>query len=124
MSPSETPKSKSVGDSFNNMNPNGKSLTLVVVGYIVTMVVSVFIIAFAIMNLMDVSNCNTMSQALVVLWIILAIVFLTSLVLVAVMTRKFFPSPSGCLPFAAVYGIVLLVSYVIMAFCLMVAFNC
>jgi len=124
MSPSETPKTKAVADSFNNMNPSGKSLTLVVVAYIVTMVVSVFIIAFAIMTLMEVSNCNTMSQALVVLWIILAIVFLTSLVLVAVMTRKFYTSSSGCLPIAAVYGAVLLVSYVFMAFCLMVAFNC
>jgi hypothetical protein len=124
MSTSESPENKSISDSFKEMNPSGKSLTLVVAAYIFTMVVSVFIIAFAIMGLMDVSNCSTMSQALVVLWIVLAVVFLTSLVVVAVLTRRYYESSSGCLPFAGVYGAVLLVSYVFMSFCLMVAFNC
>lgn len=124
MSSSLASKMKAVVDSFNKMNANAKSLTLAIGAYIVTMVVSVFIIAFAIMILMEVSNCNTMSQALVMLWITLAVLFLTSIVLVAAVMRKFYTSSSGCLPIVAVYGAVLLVSYVFMAFCLMVAFNC
>jgi hypothetical protein len=86
--------------------------------------VAIFIIAFAIMILMGTNSCSTMGQGLVVLWITIAAVFLTSVIVVRAMAWKITPSFAGRLAIVAMHSAALLVSYVIIAFGLLVAFNC
>jgi hypothetical protein len=124
MSSSLTSKIKAVADSHKKMNANAKSLTLVVGAYVVTMGVAVFIIAFAIMILMGTTHCSTMSQALMALGSTIAMVFLTSIIVVGVAVWKIYPSFAGRLVIMAVYGAAMLVSYVVIAFGLLVVFNC
>lgn len=126
MSPSSTPKMKTVVDSFNKMSAGAKSLTVIVGTYVVTIGLAVLISVFAIviLILMGVTHCTTMIQALVGLWVILAAVFLTSVVVVGLVARKIYPGFGGRLAVLAVYGVAMLVSYACFAFGLMVAFNC
>lgn len=126
MSSSSTPESKGIVASFNKMNPNAKMLTLMVGGYVVTIALAIAIIVSAIIILYgaEVSNCSTMSKALVALWIMLGALFLSSVALIEVAAWKTYPSCGGRLAVLAAYGIVLLVSYVVLAFGLMVVFNC
>lgn len=126
MSSSSTPKSKGLVDSFNNMNPNAKMLTLMVGGFVITigLAIAIIVIAIVILYGAEVSNCSTMSQALVALWIILGALFLSSVALVEVAAWKTYPGCGGRLAVLAAYGTALLVSYVVLAFGLMIAFNC
>jgi hypothetical protein len=126
MSSSSNPNSKGIVDSFNKMNPNAKMLTLMVGGYVFTIGLAVIIIALAIVILisLEVTNCSTMSQAMLGLWMILALVFLTSLILIGVVAWKIYSGFGGRLAVLAVYGIAMLMSFACFAFGLMVLFNC
>lgn len=126
MSSSSTPESKGVVDSFNKMNPNAKMLTLIVGGFIITIGLAIAIIIIAIIILVgaEVSNCSTMNKALVTLWIVLGALFLSSVALIEVAAWKTYPGCGGRLAVLAAYGIALLVSYVVLAFGLMILFNC
>ncbi|MCP4168881.1 MAG: hypothetical protein GY759_23705 [Chloroflexi bacterium] len=107
------------------MSTNSKGVLLVVGAYIVTMGVAVLIVTIAIMILlMGTHGCSTMGRALLVLWITIAAVFLASAVVVRVAAWKIIPSSAGRLAIMATYGVAMLVSYVVIAFGLMVAFNC
>jgi hypothetical protein len=107
------------------MNTGPKGVLLIVGTYIVTMGVTVFIALLAIMFLMmEAHSCNTMSQALVTLWVTIAVVFLVSTIVVGVVTWKIVAGIAGRLAIMAVYGVMMLASYVVFAFGLMVAFNC
>ena len=126
MSSSSTPESKGVVDSFNKMNPNAKMLTLIVGGFIITIGLAIAIIIIAVIILVgaEVSNCSTMNKALVTLWIVLGALFLSSVALIEVAAWKTYPGCGGRLAVLAAYGIALLVSYVVLAFGLMILFNC
>lgn len=126
MSSSSVPESKGIVASFNNMNPNAKMLTLMVGGYLFTIVLAIAIIIIAIMILYgaDITNCSTLSMAMVGLWIILGGVFIASLGLVEAFAWKTYPGCGARLAVLIAYGLALLVSYVVLAFGLMIVFNC
>lgn len=126
MSSSPTPKSKGIVDSIRRMNPNAKMLTLGVGGYIVTIGLAIAIIVIGITILVGTGtgNCSTMSNALVGLWTILGGVFLTSVILIGVAAWKTYPGCGSRMIVLAAYGFASLVSFVFLAFFLMVAFNC
>ena len=65
-----------------------------------------------------------MSQALVVMWIIIAVVFLISVIVVGVVAQKIDPGFAVRFAIVTLFGIALLVSYIVIAFGLLVLFNC
>jgi hypothetical protein len=89
------------------------------------MAVAVFIIAIAlIIILMRSYSCSAISQAMLVLLGTIAAVFLVSVAVVGVVARKIVASIAGRLAIVAVCGVLMLASYVVIAFGLMVIFNC
>jgi len=112
-------------DMFGKMSTGAKGALLVVGAYVVTIGVAVFIAVLAIMILMMGSHsCSTMGQALVALWVTIAAVFLASAAVVGVVAWKIVEGTVGRLAIVGVYGVVTFASYVVIAFVLMVAFNC
>ena len=114
-------------DLFTNrstkMSTGAKGILLVVGAYISTMAVAAFT-SLAIMILMAPHSCSAMGRALLVLWGTIAGVFLVSVAMVGVVAWKIVAGVAGRLAIVAVYGVVMLASYVVIAFGLMVAFNC
>ena len=108
------------------MNTGLKGILLVFGAYIVTIVVAILIIAISIIILIatSVTNCNTIATAMLVLWVIIAALFLVSLLVVRAIARKLTLSKEKRIAAMVAYGVVLLASYVVIAFGLMVAFNC
>jgi hypothetical protein len=106
------------------LNTGTKGALLVVCTYIVTFGVTICIIALAIATFIDTTSCGSVSRALPVLWGTIAVVFLAGVIVVGILTWKIIPSLVGRLVVMAVYGMAMLVSYVGIAFGLMVAFNC
>jgi hypothetical protein len=107
------------------MNTNAKGVLLVIGAYIVTIMVTILIVTLAIIILMMGSyNCKDMGRALLVLWTTIAVVFVASGIVAGVMTWKAIPSVVGRWAIVVAYAAAMLVSYVIIAFGLMVIFNC
>jgi len=117
-----------VGNLFTIMSRKmniGAKGALVVGAYVVTMGVAIFIALLAIIILMmEPHSCSTMGRALLVLWVTIAAVFLASAAVVGVVAWKIVADTAGRLAIVAVYGVMMLASYVVIAFGLMVAFNC
>ena len=112
-------------NTSGKMNSGAKGVLLAIGAYVVTMGVAFFIAVLAIIILMMGSpSCSTMGQVLVVLWVIIAAVFLASAAVVGVVAWKIVAGIAGRLAIVAVYGVVMLASYVVIAFGLMVVFNC
>lgn len=109
---------------FSNMNTGTKGVLLVVGAYIITTIITIFIIVISLMFMIDTHSCNTMGDALLTLWGIIAIVFLVSFVLVGIVAWKIIPTTVGRLVTVSVHGVSLLVTYVGFAFGLLVVFNC
>ena len=107
-----------------NKNDGAKSVLLVIGAYIVTLMVTILIIGLATTNFIDTTKCSSLSRALLVLWGTIAVVFLASIFVVRVITWKIIQSTSGRLVIVAVYGAVMLVSFAVLAFMLLVLFNC
>ena len=97
---------------------------MVVGAYVVTMGLVACIVTLAIMTLMGEHSCSVMSRALLVLWATIGAVFLASVVVVKVLAWEVIPSVGGRLATVVAHGVALLVSYIVIAFGLMVAFNC
>ena len=108
----------------NKMNTGTKGVLLVIGAYIVTFGVTICIITLAIAIFIDTTSCGAVSRALPALWGTVAVVFLVSGVVVGVVAWKVIQGLAGRLAVMAVYGVVMLVSYVGIAFGLLVAFNC
>ena len=108
------------------MNTDAKGVLLVAGTYIVTIGIAILVVALAIMILMMGSyNCSDMGRALIVLWLLLAALFLASVVVVGVVAWRSIASTVGRWATVIVaYGIVMLASFVVFAFGLMVLFNC
>ena len=107
------------------MNADAKGVFLVAGTYVVTMVVAFLIVILAItILLMGSGSCSTMSRALLVLWTTIAVVFLVSIVVTGVVTRRFIAGAAGRLAIVIAYILAVLVSYIVIAFGLLVIFNC
>ena len=101
-----------------------KFLGLVGGAYLLTITTAVLIIVVAILSLSGTHSCKTMGNALVALWVMIAALFLTSLIAVVATARKRFPGITTKKATVVVYGLALLLSYIVLACGLMVAFNC
>ena len=108
----------------NNLSTGTKGVLLVVGAYIVTFGVAILIITISLTFLIDTHRCNSMGQALLALWGTTAAVFLVSGIVVGVVAWKIIPSLAGRLVVVGVYGVSLLITYIGIAFGLLVAFNC
>ena len=115
---------KAVNDQFNKMNAPARGVLLVVGACMVTVCLACSIITFASMVFIDTTKCGAVSRAMPVLLIMTAVVLLASVVVVGVKARKIISDVAGCLAVVAVYAVVMLASFVIIAFGLLVAFNC
>lgn len=113
-----------MGNFINKMNPRDKSVLLYVATFFITFGTALCIIVFAIVSLVDTTKCSEMGTALAALMITIAVLFLASVVVVGLVSRKLFPKTSGCLAAVIGYGIVLFMSYLCVGFGLLVAFNC
>ncbi len=112
-------------DTSTEMSAGVKGVLAAVVAYIATIGMAVFIAVTAIVILMIGSpSCSDMGQALLVLWGTIAAVFLASTAVLGVVVCKIVAGTTGRLAIVVTYGVVLLVSYAVIAFGLMVAFNC
>lgn len=105
------------------MNTGVKGILLVVGAYAATLVVcacaTVTITAFT-----DTTNCGAVSRALGVMFVTMAALFLASIAVVGIVARRMVGHVAGCLAIVALHTVVMLASYVVVAFGLMVAFNC
>ena len=107
------------------MNNNSKRILLAAAAYVVTMFVAIFIIVFAIAIILQQSfNCSDMGRALSALWVTIALVCIGSLVAVVAATRRYAPDMTVRNPVLVAYGAVILASYGVLAFGLMILFNC
>lgn len=100
-----------------------KGIRLVVVAYIITMGVTIFT-SFTIMLLMNPHKCSEFAQTMLVLWGTIAVEFLISVVAVGVAAWKITPHVGKRWAILFVHGVALLGTYVVIAFGLLVAFNC
>ena len=117
-------KSDPTLQKLSKLNPVARGVLLVVGAYFITIWLAIFIISIAFMILMDTSSCSTMGRALVTLWIAIAMLFLASIVVVTALARKITLNFPGRLAIVGTHSFVLLMSYIIIAFGLLVAFNC
>jgi len=108
----------------HNMNNGVKGALLVLGAYGAAMLAVILIVALAIMILSGPRSCSAMNSALLALWGTIAAVFLVSVAGVGAAAWKIFPDTSGRAAVMIVYGLALLASYVVVAFGLMVLFNC
>jgi hypothetical protein len=65
-----------------------------------------------------------MNRAVVILWVVIAVLFLASVAVVRIVARRIIPSSAGGLAVVVIHGMVMLASYVVLAFGLLVAFEC
>ena len=110
---------------LKRMSPEARRVLTFVGAYVVTMVVTGCMLSVAIAWLMsNPQSCSAMGRALSVLWVTVAVMFLVSAVAVGFAARKLIPGLVARRVTMAVYGVVMLASYVVVAFVLLVAFNC
>lgn len=100
-----------------------KAILLTVGAYVLTLIVA-SLAAAILLSVLAPRGCNAMSQALLVLWVTIAALFLASGIAVSVAAWKRLSHTAGTIVLVAVYALVLLTSYLVIAFGLMVAFNC
>jgi len=105
------------------MNTGAKGVLLVVGAYAVTMVVCACT-SLTTISLTGTHSCGAVSRALGVMLVTMAALFLASIAVGGVVARKIVGHVAGCLAIVALYTVVMLGSYVVIAFGLMVAFNC
>jgi hypothetical protein len=108
----------------NNLSTGIKGVLLVVGASIVTVGAAILIIVISIMFLIDTHKCSALGPSLLALLGTTAVVFLISGIVVGVIAWKIIPSIVGRLVIVAVHAVSLLVTYIGIAFGLLVAFNC
>ena len=101
----------------------GRAIVLAIGAYFMTLLLAA-LAALLVMTVLDPRGCSDLSQALLVLWGTIAALFLASVGAVGVAAWKMAPGRGGRFVILAVYGSAMLVSYVVIAFGLMVALNC
>lgn len=105
------------------MKPIHKGILLIIVTYLATLVVTavILLITFA---LLDPKGCNSFGQALLVMWGLLAALFLLSVTVVGVVAWKVLERMAGRLVVIAIHGTITFASFLVIAFGLLIAFNC
>lgn len=106
------------------MNSIIKGILLLVGAYLVTLVMAGFTIFFTIYTLESPQSCSDIGRALVTLWVVIAVEFLASLIMVAIVAWKIIEGAARRWVIVIVHGLLLIVNYIILAFGLMVALNC
>jgi len=101
----------------------GKAIVLTIGAYIITLITAA-LAALIVMTVMAPRGCSDLSQALLVMWLVIAVLFLASCVTVGVAVRRATADRAGRVVLLAAYIAALLISYVVIAFGLMVALNC
>lgn len=100
-----------------------KSILLLLAAYASSLVAAAVTVG-AVMAVLNPHNCSDLSQALLVLWVAIAAVFCVSLVMVGFVAWRLQLGMVGRLALVGTYGILLLATYIVVAFGLMLAFNC
>jgi hypothetical protein len=100
-----------------------KGIRLSVIAYMATIGATI-LVSFAIMLLMNPNQCSEYAQTMLVLWVMIAVLFLASATAVKVAAWKITPRVGQRWAILFVHGVALLGSYVVIAFGLLVAFNC
>jgi hypothetical protein len=105
------------------MRTGAKSILLLVVAYLGSLVAAAVIggVTFA---LLSPRSCSDFSQALLVLWIVVAAVFLVTVAAVGFVAWQLELGTAGRFALVSAFAALLLPTYVVIAFGLMVAFNC
>ena len=101
-----------------------KGILLVIGSYVITIAVAAFIVLLAIITLTQPYNCSTVNWTVVILWVMIAVLLFASVAAVRIVARKVIPSVAGRRALVVIHGLVMLASYVVIAFGLMVAFEC
>ena len=105
-------------------NTDNRGFLVVFGGCLVTMAVTVLIIALAALVFIDTTNCGAVSRGLVVLFGTIALVFIISGLVVWNRARKFIADKARRVSIVILYAVVMLAIYILVAFGLMIAFNC
>ena len=108
----------------NNLSTGIKGVLLVIGTAIVTVIAAILIIVLSTMFLIDASNCYALGPSLVALWCSTAAVFLVSGIVVKIVAWKITTDTAGRLVTVIIYGVVMLVTYAIIAFGILLAFDC
>jgi hypothetical protein len=101
----------------------GKAIILAIGAYIITLLVTA-LAALLVMTVMVPRGCGDLSRALLVMWLVIAAIFVASGVAVGVGAWQLAPDQVGRVILVTLYGVVLLASYSVVAFGLMLALNC
>lgn len=106
--------------------PNSGALwrKLVLPAYLITMAVAVVITLLTIVFLVDTRSCRSVSRGLAGLAGAMAVVFVVSGVVVGVRAQKALPVFAERSVIVVGYGVLLLVSYVVITCGMMVLLNC
>lgn len=100
-----------------------KAIVLAIGAYIITLLVTALAALF-VMTVMAPRGCGDLSRALLVMWLVIAAIFVASGVAVGVGAWQLAPDQVGRVILVTLYGVVLLASYSVVAFGLMLALNC
>jgi len=106
------------------MSNGVKGLGLIFGGYVVTIIATILIIALTIIIFIDTTKCSVVTRAIAVLWGTIAVVFIASFVIVGKAARKVILDDTKRRIAMVLYGVFMLPTYVVIAFVIMVIFNC
>ena len=115
-----------LADKFDNLSTGAKGVLLVIGAYFVSIGVTACIITLAIMSLLMLNggDCTVVGHIILIQLIVIAVVFLVSIVVVRTVAWKIIPSVAGRYVVLGVYVLFILASYAFIAFGIMVIFNC
>lgn len=101
-----------------------KGVLLVVGSYVVAMAAAVILILLTVAAVSGQHNCHAMGQALLGLWAMLVVLLVLSMVVVWRISGRVAITGRGRATVVAALGVLLLPTFAVMAFGLMIAFNC
>lgn len=100
-----------------------KAIILMIGAYIATLVVAVIASAIT-MALLAPRGCGAVSDAVGVLFVLISVLFVASAVAVGLRAHKSTVQAGGRMAIISAYVAALVIGYIIIAFTLMLAFNC
>lgn len=109
---------------FSKLNANAKGFVLVLGGFVGTIGIALFIDIFSILFLIDTTNCGKVSDALGVLLILHAVLFLTSLIFARILGWRIYTNLPGRLAILGVYAASMFAGFILISFGLLVILNC
>lgn len=94
------------------------------VGLYAATAVAAVMTTFVAMLIMSPKSCSDYSQTAGVIWLIVAVLFFASIVLAGILARRAFVRIAARVATVVLYAAAMAVSYLLLAFTLLVAFNC